>query len=89
MRTFAVIGSGLALLAGRTAVPSTASASASPRKLLASAWKVAIDLGKNPRRPGGQVPGATVERQGAETPRLYLVETDHDEGPRARFGRQP
>jgi hypothetical protein len=87
MRKPAVIGSGLALLAGRTAVMSIASAA--PRNFLASAWKVVIDLGKKGRRPGGQVTAAAIERRNGETPRLYLLETDYDEGPRARFDRQP
>jgi hypothetical protein len=97
MRKFVVLGASVALLAGSTAAMSIASAVAAPKKILVSAvqalnlisqqaWLMVTARGKNGPGRGERV---TEPAADAETPRLYLIETDYDGGPRARFGRLP
>jgi len=94
LRKSAVLGSSLALLAGSTAI-SVGSAAEAPKKILASAVHVlhqisrqarlkVTDLGEKGPSRGGRATETTAD---VETPRLFLIETDYDGGPRARFGR--
>ena len=96
MRKSAVLGSSLALLAGSTAI-SVGSAAEAPKKILASAVHVlhqispqarlkVTDLGQRGPGRGERAPETAAD---AETPRLFLIETDYDGGPGARFGRRP
>ena len=97
MRKSAVLGASVALLAGSTAAMSIASAVAAPRKILVSAvqalnlisrraWLTVTARGENGPGRGERATAPTAD---AETPRLYLIETDYDGGSRARFGRLP
>ena len=91
MRKSAVLGSSLALLAGGTAAISIGSAAEAPKKILASAVHVLHQISRQARLKvtglGAKGGRATETTADVEKLRLFLIETDYDGGPRARFGR--